>query len=44
MLQKYEDLDLNNDDNNPPPAKKEKVVSEHKVNLCPIVNPIQKVK
>jgi len=41
-IRKYEDLDLNNDDNNPPPAKKEKVVNEHKVNLCPIVNPIQK--
>ena len=46
-FQRYEDLsgdpDLNNDENNPPPAKKEKVADDHKVNLCPIINPIQKV-
>ena len=47
MFQKYDDLsgdqDLNPDESNPPPAKKEKVDNDHKVNLCPIINPIQKV-
>ena len=47
MFQKYDDLsgdqDLNPDESNPPPAKKEKVDNDHKVNLCPIINTIQKV-